>query len=592
MISSESLWLTLMTCPPFGIIAATLVIGYVIFEIGFFFHYQWHLVPRANQVLYHAPAPFRDYMEIKDREKLLLRIIHRISARIPNKCSNAKNGSGHLHDNSAVDSSEACYNFIESWFQKKSDDTKYDRFSEEFDMATLDVGLCPPPPSMIRMAWSSVGGNTDDSLKSSDSSSVLDEGEQSSHNEECNKKQNGQARRENAMPKMGKLQKGNMDEFLSWALFGVPFSTAQSNPDMQQALDKFYTILQTDGGLTFEPGHNPNYKPRSFTFEKVKALYRPFFIYASVALMRLAGDCFLYAIGFRQYSCKRGLRYWHRPAEQQCGSPFLFFHGIAPGGHAPYIPMILFGVLKGQLSHKHRDVFLFENKPISYALCFDALSEKDTIQGVLEALQRHIPTSTSLTVCGHSFGSCQLTWMVKSPEIKSRIRQLILLDPVSILLSEPDVVVNFLYNRHEVECQQSGHSNGWIERLIRFCNETKIHLVASSEMFIEYYLRRNFAWYNSEIWLQDIPHDVKVTVFLAERDEIVNTQKIERELELHNSRVSREACNSVTSMGPLIKKVIWKDVGHAHCVMNPERWSDINQVMRKLESQIMNEKSC
>mmetsp|Transcript_6558 Transcript_6558/g.12671 ORF Transcript_6558/g.12671 Transcript_6558/m.12671 type:complete len:610 (-) Transcript_6558:261-2090(-) len=598
-------WLTLTSLPPLGIIAVTLVIGYVLFEVAFFFHYEWQLVPRANRISSRPPAPYRDYSNVEDRGKLLLRILDRLGERIPARGDNI-NDAQNITDKKVDAASDIYYNFIESWFQKKREDVHYEKFSEQFDMATLDGGLCPPPPAMMRMAWSSLGRNasTDDdsnkSSRSSDSLLALD-GESSNgesdnimQKKECNDIANDNETINHEKKKLNtdRIQKGNMNDFLSWAFFGVPFSAVQSTPSVQTALDDLYIILQTRTGLSFEPGSNPNYKPRSFTFEEVKSMYRPFFVYASVALMRMIANCILFVMGFRQYSCKRGLVYWHRPAKQRrggppIGSPFLFFHGIAPGGYAPYLPMIFFGILKDQLSHQYRDVFLFENKPVSYALCFEALSEEDTIQGVLEAIQTHLassPSGNSLTLCGHSFGSCQLTWMSKAPEIKNRIRALILIDPVTILLSEPDVVVNFLYTRHELE-DSRGNSNSWSGRLIRFFNETKIQLVASSEMFIEYYLRRNFAWYNSEIWLQDIPNDVNVVVCLAERDEIVNTSKIEMHLACHNSRVSREVSERISSDGPLIETIIWKDVGHAHCVSNPERWSDIHHALRKIESQ-------
>ena len=130
---------------------------------------------------------------------------------------------------------------------------------------------------------------------------------------------------------------------------------------------------------------------------------------------------------------------------------------------------------------------------------------------------------------------------------------------------------------------------GVTSRLIRFMNETKIHLVASSELFIEHYLRRNFAWYNSELWLHDIPEDVKVVVALAECDEIVNATKIEKELDWYNSKAARErpCCRS-----DLVEKIIWRDVGHAHCVTNPKRWSDMHHAMRKIESEVLIDISC
>ena len=241
-------------------------------------------------------------------------------------------------------------------------------------------------------------------------------------------------------------------------------------------------------------------------------------------------------------------------------------------------------MLRGHLSYRHRDVFLFENTPISYALCFDALSEEDTLHGVLQSIRRHLGSASAannITLCGHSMGTCSLTWMIRCPEIKRRVRSVILLDPVSIMLSEPDVVVNFLYTRRDLADPYEGSRNSWFGKIIRVFNETKIHLVASSEMFIEFYLRRSFSWYNSELWLEDIPPDVKVVVCVAEHDEIVNATKIEREIDLHNAKVAKKPCH-----GASVDKIIWRDVGHAHCVMNPERWRDVHLAMAEVESQI------
>jgi len=553
--------------PTYGIdiILTTVLIGYILFEVGFFFYYKWVLVPYANDQITHRPlAPYRDYPDIKDREKLLIRILDRLDAQVKQENNNNSTSS-------ANNSNNIYYDFIESWFQTKNEDISYDRFSEQFDMATLDVGLCPPK---FNMAWSSVGDATSSSLDDeTDKSSTESLVELSSSPEETKK------------TSKGRIQKDNMDEFLSWAFFGLPLSTVQTSTDMQNALNDFYNILSTRTGLTFEPGNNPHFKPRSFTFERVKSLYRPYTVYVGVTLLKMTANIILYILGFRQYTCAKGLRYWHRSSKPRKGSPFLFFHGIAPGGYAPYLPMI-FGILKGELSYRHRDLFLFENKPVSYALCFDALSEEDTIHGILEAIDLHLDdpsTSNNLTLFGHSFGSCQIAWMIKSQGIKNRISSIILCDPVSILLSAPDVVVNFLYRRQGLKDSYNGNPNTLLEKVVRFVNETKIHLVASSELFIEHYLRRNFAWYNSELWLEDIPPEVKVLVCLADCDEIVNSPNIEREINYHNSVVSKDSSDDGGG-GCSIEKIIWKDVGHAHCMMSKTCFNNIHEAMLRMET--------
>jgi hypothetical protein len=63
------------------------------------------------------------------------------------------------------------------------------------------------------------------------------------------------------------------------------------------------------------------------------------------------------------------------------------------------------------------------------------------VAGVKEALETHLDPNAGLALCGHSFWSCQLTWLLKS-SLRSRIRQIVLVDPVTINLSESDVMVN------------------------------------------------------------------------------------------------------------------------------------------------------
>ena len=151
--------------PSVGVAILTIFIGYILFEIGFFFHYHRNLIPFANQICpTRPPAPYRDYRDVGERVKLLSRIIDR---RL----------EAHYHltksTQEVVSASEVLYNFIESWFcKKKVDDIKYRRFSEQLDSTTLGVGLCPP----LSLSSYSFGGTSnitdDDGFTSSSNDSL------------------------------------------------------------------------------------------------------------------------------------------------------------------------------------------------------------------------------------------------------------------------------------------------------------------------------------------------------------------------------------------------------------------------------------
>ena len=132
------------------------------------------------------------------------------------------------------------------------------------------------------------------------------------------------------------------------------------------------------------------------------------------------------------------------------------------------------------------------------------------MDGVIERLETAGAIDENLTLVGHSFGSCTVSWLIASKQLQN-VKQVVLLDPVAVLLSEPDVMVNFLYGQ----------------------KLDQIRLVASSELFTEYYLRRHFAWYNSELYLEDV--DCPLLVCLSGQDTIVNASKVRQEMNRHEN---------------------------------------------------------
>jgi pimeloyl-ACP methyl ester carboxylesterase len=346
-------------------------------------------------------------------------------------------------------------------------------------------------------------------------------------------------------------RKENMDELFSWAFFGK--DQKHLEPWMAAELQLVYDLIESRCMFTFPPGYTPGLRPMRYTLDPLEPSYRPLATYALFGSMQVFASLFLSACGFSFYTSSNGLRYWYRaplPAsEPYTQLPLLFFHGIAPGGVALYLPMLLWG-----LGCDGRPLMLFENPAISFSMCLNSHTETETVEGVWEAVQTHLPDS-GVSVVGHSFGSCQLTWLLHSQEAH-RIRQVVLMDPVSVLLSEPDVMTNFLYARKAL--QRRG----------------KIGVVAN-ELFVEHYLRRQFAWYNSELWLEDIPSHCKVVVCLSDKDEILNAHKIKREIDIQ-----------LSEKGGKLDLILWEGGRHAYCVSRPDAWRQLRLTMRRQEQQI------
>jgi pimeloyl-ACP methyl ester carboxylesterase len=220
--------------------------------------------------------------------------------------------------------------------------------------------------------------------------------------------------------------------------------------------------------------------------------------------------------------------------------------------------------------------------------------EATAAESVVEALEAHgyysddwetdVSTSSSsskpihISVCGHSFGTCVVTWLLRSPKICNLIKNVVLLDPVSILLSEPDVMNNFLY-KSLPEIIRKG-------TLFDFA----IFFVSRTEVFTEHYLRRHFSWYNSELWLEDLHNtNIKLLIALSGKDEIVNSSKVQEEIETQNYRAlnNKHLDNSAAfKKHNKVRLIYWPESGHASCVMDTSLWKNLRTMFLLQENEI------
>jgi len=499
-------------------------------EALFYLLFHNYLVPRANKLV--PPAAFRDYGD--NRSELLVRIMRRIEATC---ARNQHNATTTIHQ------------FLAEWFHVSKNE-HHTNSSQEPAVSNF--------PDLSRTPSGSSPENSDDD----------DESPPSLPSPEAilNKLNYSRPANASAVEPSVCLYKEDIDDFFAWAFFGKHYSTLLQW-EMKE-LDKLYRLVKEEQNIVFpqkpicpkrrksEAYHMAN--PRCMTLEPVNAMHRPLLVYLIVGLMSALGGIVLRLMGYRRVVASTGLAGWYRPGRTPSMSsstymPLLFFHGIAPSGLVLYLPMLLFGLA----TERERPVFLFENPSISCCIDFYPLTEEQTVDGIVELVEGCLGQDDQpLSVVGHSFGSCPITWLLACPKISKRVQQVVLLDPVAIGLSEPDVMVNFLYAQE------------W----------NTIRVVASSELFTECYLRRHFAWYNSELWLQDLQEQHRLLVCLSEQDEILNAHKVQQELERHASSVP-PAQQPTT--------VYWKGVGHGDCISSPPKWKQIKRLMLQQELDVL-----
>lgn len=495
------------------------LITYLAIEVAFVIVFFFKILPMVNRPC--QPAPYLAYG--RDRKKLLLRILKRLEETSKRNGTNAK---------------QSIENFLRNWFHVDEIPPGV------FQLATRTINVHTRQESNLPMLTAS---------SSAASTSSCSESDNDVPDDDYAIRSSSKSETKPSFP----LYKEDLDSFFAWAFFAKEFDNLYSWE--RKELKKIYRILEKRHNLRF-----PNktfdtsqmFHPRRMTLEPVVPLYRPLIVYLSVQGMKWFGSLLLrHVFGFEKYVTKHGMICWYRPAKndepkdsnQQGLSllPMLFFHGIAPGGVVGYLPI----VLNGLATEPERPVFLFENISISCVLDFKPLTEKQTVDGVLECLKRFGAHRQNLSLVGHSFGSCPIAWLLASKKLEQQIKQVVLLDPVAILLSEPDVMVNFLYAK-EID---------------------KIRMVASSEVMTQAYLRRHFAWYNSELFVEDAK--CPMLVFCSEQDEIVNSEKVKQEIERHNQQGHQF--------------LSWEGVGHGASIMNPKKWKEIKKRMLEQELQLV-----
>jgi hypothetical protein len=621
-------------------------------ELMFFIVFHVVLIPRANRHVFpdgtvtsrnqssstfgqiyfqeKKTNPYRAPYHVH-KHLLLRRILHRILMDTNTLIDNDATGPSLPRPTSDIPQDtmscdpvvvqKVIVDFITSWFHPPYYVSESTKFRQTSSFVASNIIALPARVRLIK-GYSTISSSSRDSSSSNSSnySNSEDSGSDSGTEEATAKcvcrRSNGsdgssKSASINRYWTIPNINKREMDDFLAWSMFNKHIQQ-MTVTDLAE-LQKCYQELQNIVGLTFyEEGNTfqserqdsslssdthsaPKLVPRRLSLEYAKAWHRPLLAYLVVYLLRtiLTRLILQYCFGFvrvRSIAVPQ-LTGWYRPSKlsaDQSRMPMVFFHGIAPAGVLLYLPMLLTG---SQIVSDDRCCLLVDHYNISCTLQFDALSELETVVGVNELINAHFPnpSTTPIAVCGHSFGSCCISWLLNhSSKLRGQIQLCILLDPVSILLSDPHVMNNFLYSHKVLSC---------------------VRMVASSELFTEHYLRHHFSWYNSELWFDEVlleePPEgamlgcenqnavprrqapLHVLVALSEKDEIVNAPKVKRHIDLfvqrHYSKLSTTNRSNVLNPSSRLRTLYWKKARHASCVTDPKKWRDIQQAMYQCE---------
>jgi hypothetical protein len=302
---------------------------------------------------------------------------------------------------------------------------------------------------------------------------------------------------------MSSLGKDNIMSFIAWAFTGQDFfhlRSSENTADKEKIsmIEQCYTMLTEffpSDMSGVKPGYNKNVRHVSMVLDPVVFIHRPWLFYAllwafnwfyEAVCMRMLGGWHSSHINIASIHVnrKRGrgdfaLKYWYRiPPQKQsepAQEPMLFLHGISYGWiiyayflsmwqDRPLLMIDLDSIKIGTLSKSH---------PSAPALA----------QALKRILHKH--GYSKADICGHSFGTMLATTVLNyEPDIIGD--NLVLIDPVCLLLTLPDVAYNFLYKPSQT--------------LFQFL----IQLVASREATVARTLYRDFIWWEYDMILEKV----------------------------------------------------------------------------------------
>jgi pimeloyl-ACP methyl ester carboxylesterase len=236
---------------------------------------------------------------------------------------------------------------------------------------------------------------------------------------------------------------------LAWALFSKDFDLCTVRE--RACVENVLMNLKLRFAVNAPEGYNPAVKAMLLTLEPIQYVHRPLAFYMSLTTVQVAGDAVLTLFGFSRHEIN-GIAYWYRSPKKVAladrSQPLVFFHGISPGLNL-YVLMV-------HVLAANRKAVLVEVPHIAMCLNFQAKRLGDMVKTVEIITRRH--RMSHFAVAGHSFGSLCAAWVVK--HLKGAVRQLILLDPVCLLLGLPDVSYNFLYKKPRTLMEYILHYGG------------------------------------------------------------------------------------------------------------------------------------
>ncbi|KAJ7063645.1 hypothetical protein C8F01DRAFT_1056118 [Mycena amicta] len=395
------------------------------------------------------------------------------------------------------------------------------------------------------------------------------------------------------LPHNAALKRDNVQDWILWALFAS--TPEHASPEWTVEIDEYISVVEETLGHKLEPGRAPGVESLRLSFDSVKMVHRPLIWYTIVGLVDTTTSIFLSALGFKHYApsgflhtfpprsftsliSRRGANpyfpYWYRPprGDTQSKPPLLFLHGIGIGLH-PYVPLFR-ELLRADST---QSILLIEFLPISMRMTDPMPSCQATLAAINTVLEDL--SINQVVLAAHSYGTFISAYIIRasSPStlpqdelepalvLNRKVAQMVLIDPIPLLLHLPSVAHNFLY-------RTPGD---------RRANEWQLWYFASRDADVARVLSRGFFWEEGCLWREDLQRfsgqgKRKVTILLAGKDQIVPSAEVREYLTCEEpgewvTPAVKGVCKRWVSRSGLLEVLWFPGLDHASVFETRER---------------------
>ena len=343
------------------------------------------------------------------------------------------------------------------------------------------------------------------------------------------------------------LGQDNCLSFITWAFVGEDYfvlknSSSEKDNEKLTMVRKCFNLLCEyfpKDMAKIKPGYNPAVRHVSMCLDPVRFHHKPFIFYAFLnvfnyayefIVMKLLGGWASSHVNIAPVHVNRSwgkadfkLKYWYKNVEKKGkgaqADPLLFLHGISYGW------IIYSGMLSLWVD---RPVLMVDLESIKIGTLSKAHPNAPALANALKTILNFHGFETA-DICGHSFGTMLATTVLNyTPEIIGT--NLVLIDPVCLLLTLPDVAYNFLY-KPPVSVMD------WL-----------IQLGASREATVARTLYRDFVWFEYDMILEKVPPHVNIIAVLGGKDEVLNPVCIHNYLTIFESEEGKNRKGVVKNM--------------------------------------------